>query len=240
MRVFRSLHSRLAALAAAAALIAISGPADADERHFPFTYDWFQSARGEKEIALQTTSFGRDNFFKHELELEYGISQRFSIAPYFVFENGEGRSLHFDAFKVETRYQLGSFAQDRVLPGLYLEYEKATDEVGEFEGKLILSRYDRHGGDVSFNYIFEQSLATGAKMEHIYSLGYSRPLRGARGLRGGVELIHELSTGKMNVGPSAGFEPNRGTWILGGIYFPLNSRGGNGTEIRLRVQHHWF
>lgn len=240
MRASRNIQTILTLVIAASSLLCIVRPVRADEKYYPFTYDWFQSARGEKEIALQATSFGRDNLLKHELELEYGLSKRFSIALYFVFESGEGRTLHYDAVKVETRYQLGEYAPNRVLPGLYLEYEKATDEAGEFEGKLILSRYDGHGGDISFNYILEQSLATGAKTQHIYSLGWSRALRGPRGLRGGAELIHELFSGKINLGPVAGFEPISGTWILGGIYFPLNSREENRTELRLRVQHHWF
>src|SRR5512143_3283122 len=79
----------------------------ADQRDFPFTYSWLQASKGEKEIAFHSRYRRRDNLWQQELEFEYGLSRRFSLAPYLVVQHGDGRALHFDAWKLEERYQLG-------------------------------------------------------------------------------------------------------------------------------------
>ncbi len=224
-----------------ALLMVVVGTSDsrADIRDFPFTYDWRQAAQGEKELAYHFTYLRRGDLSQHELEFEYGVTERFSVAPYIAFEGGEARGLHFDALKLETRYQLGNYADNRVLPGLYLEYEKATDEAGELEGKLILSRYDAACGDLSLNYILTRGLGTGGETDHSYSLAYCRNA-GRSGARLGVEWIQGLTTGRMNLGPTLGFRPIPELWLVTGYAFPVNGRDDNRAELRAIVEYQWF
>lgn len=219
------------------AITAYSPAAHADARDFPFTYSWIQAARGEREIAFHTRYRQRDQSWQHQFEFEYGLSERISIAPYFVLEQGDGRKLHFDAFKLETRYQLGKHKLNSILPGLYLEFEKPNAEPGEMEGKLILSRFDSRGGNLSFNYIIQAVLRSGLAPEHSYSLGYARPFGSGRA---GAELIHELTSQRILFGPTYYTTIGSGSSITAGMAFPLTSRNENRLEFRLFAQRHWL
>ena len=95
-----------------------------------------------------------------EQELEYRISDRLAIAPYIVFERKWGGQLKYHEWKVESRYQLGKYKTGLILPELYLEYAQERGEKGEKElqAKVILSRYDKNGGNMSLNLIAERVL----------------------------------------------------------------------------------
>jgi hypothetical protein len=220
-------------------LCTLSPGALADQRDFPFTYSWLQAAKGEKEIAYHTRYRKRDRTWQHQLELEYGVSERFSIAPYIVFEEGEGRKLHYAEWKLETRYQLGEYKTNTVLPGLYLEYAKPNEGKGEIEGKLILSHFDNRGRNLSFNYIVEREFEDDAETEQSYSFGYAVPY-GRKGMRLGAEFIHELNDGRSLLGPTIFVPFGSSTSFTAGYAFPLNGREGNRAEFRLFAQYHWF
>lgn len=222
--------------------------AQAHRRDFPFTYDWRQPAKGEWEIETHSTYEGSDNSSKQELEVEYGITNRLSVAPYIVFERGAGERLKYHEWKIETRYQLGKYKTGRILPGLYLEYAQERDSDGErgakeIEGKLILSRYDKSGGNLSLNLIAEKVLnakkGEGIGWEKLYSFGYARPLdKGRLQARGGFEWIHNLESRQINAGPVLSFAPTKDTWISMGVAFPLNKRSeGNGTQLRVLAEY---
>ena len=223
--------------------------AEASRRDFPYTYDWRQPVKGEKEIELKSRYRGRNSSFQQQVEFEYGVSDRLMISPYLVFEKeGAGDAFKFTEWKLESRYQLGEYKTGVVLPGLYLEYVGVKDGADEVEGKLILSRYGKDGSDLSFNYVVERELKSGAEFENAYSVGYARPLgkRGdtkgflaKRNVRAGAEWIHNLSSGRINAGPVLGFAPTDKTWIVAGWALPVNSRGGNKSELRLIAAYEW-
>jgi hypothetical protein len=222
-------------------------PADAHRRDFPNTYDWRQPSKGEMEIESNTQYKGGDNSTKQALEFEYGVTDRFAVAPYVVFEREAGGNLRYHEWKVETRYQLGKYKTNRILTGLYLEYAQERSEDGkkgakELEGKIILSRYDRHGGDLSLNLVAEHILNADKgeeDWEKKYSFGYVRPLGHNRfETRGGFEWIHNLTDREINAGPVLAFAPAANTWVTMGVAFPLNKRGeGNGTQLRLLAEY---
>jgi hypothetical protein len=215
-------------------------PAQAHRRDFPFTYDWHQPAKGEKEIESHTDFRRSDGFVQQAMEFEYGITDRFMLAPYIQYEKDRGEGLHYDSWKVESRYQLGKFRRGKILPGLYAEYEKPKDEKAELEFKVILSRYDKRGGDLSLNLITEHSLESGAAWEKEYSFGYARPLGHSRyEPRVGFEWIHHITDRRINAGPTLAFAPTQNTWLVGGLAFPLTSRG-NRVEYRLLAEYEWF
>ncbi len=241
----RCIVCKLAIGAAALSLLTIVAgvqQAQAHQRDFPFTYDWRQPAKGEKEIELHSRYRERDRSFEQQIEFEYGVTDRFAIAPYIVFEKEAGEDLEYAEWKLEARYQIGDYKLNTVLPGLYLEYEQPKEGKGAIEAKLILSVFDNRGGDLSFNYIVERELESGAEWEHEYSLGYMTDLGRdtTRRLRGGVEWIHNLESNRINAGPVFGFAPSNNTWIVTHYVFPVNNEGGNKGEFRLLAEIEWF
>ena len=223
--------------------------AQAHRRDFPFTYDWKQPSKGEWEIESHSTYEGGENVFEQQVEVEYGVTDRLSLAPYVVYEREPGGSLRFHEWKLEGRYQLGKYKTGRILPGLYLEYAHERGEDGEkgareIEGKLILSRYDKNGGNLSFNLVGEKVLnhedvGEEDEWEKSYSFGYARPLgKNKYGTRGGFEWLHNLETHQINAGPVFSFAPHDKFWITMGAAFPLNRRDeGNGTQLRLLAEY---
>lgn len=223
-----------------------SQAAQAHRRDFPFTYDWKQPVKGEVELESHTTYEGDEDTFKQEIELEYGISDRLAIAPYIVFERERGGQLKYHEWKLESRYQLGKYKTGRILPGLYLEYARERGEdgakgVSEIEGKLIFSRYDRSGGNLSLNLIAERALNSdeGKGWEKKYSFGYARDIGNNKyGTRGGFEWIHDLDSRRINAGPVLSFAPTASTWVSLGAALPLNKRSeGNKPQLRLLAEY---
>ena len=237
-RVWRRVGVWGAALAVVG--VGIDRPAEAHRRDFPFTYDWHQTARGEKEFESQTLYSGTERAWQQQFELEWGVTERFSVAPYLVFGKGSGEHLRYEAFKLESRYQLGTFATNRVLTGLYLEYEKPRSAKGEVEGKLIFSNYGNDGSDFSVNLIAEKALEKGVKTRTTYSFGYARPIGGA-GSRGGFEWIRNLDDGRVNAGPVFSFLPRivggKSTPVTLGYAFPVTRGHGNRGDFRLLMEY---
>ena len=233
------LEMRLAiGLAGAAATLAIDAPkAQSHRRDFPFTYDWYQPVKGEKELELKSRYRGRDASFQQQIEFEYGVSDRLVIAPYVVFERGRGENLRYAEVKLESRYQLGKFKTNRILPSLYLEYARPRSGAGELEGKLILSRFNKKGDNLSLNLIAERELASGAEIEREYSIGYARDL-GRKGARIGAEWIHNLTDKRINAGPTIAFSATKDIWLVTGYAFPISGRGNRG-EFRLLLEYEW-
>ncbi len=226
------------AIATIALLVTTLSSARADRHDFPFTYDWNQTAAGEHEIEAHSTYLKSDTSFEEELEYEYGVSERFSIAPYVVFERGPGESLHYSGFQVETRYKLVPFKTNRVLSGLYEEYAKHKDGDSSLESRIVLSRYGTDGSDLSFNFVLVNDLTSHPAYEKIYSVGYAVPIgRSPQSYRGGAEWIHNLTDGRINFGPVFGMETSKSTSIVLGYAFKLNSRDGNDDEARAIVEY---
>lgn len=223
-----------APLSICTALLVVSRPAQSHRRDFPFTYDWKQPVKGEREFELK--SFSSDGTFKQEVELEFGLTNRLMVAPYVVFERERGGSLKYHEWKPETRYQLGDYKTGKILPGLYLEYAKEKGGASELEGKLIFSRYTRKGEDFSLNLIAERALESGAKTGFAYSFGYARPV-GKNGARIGGEWIHELKDNHIKAGPTVAFAATDDIWIVAGYAFALNKRRENKGELRLTAEY---
>jgi hypothetical protein len=219
--------------------------AQAHRHDFPFTDDWRQPEKGEVELESRSEYDGGEHVFEQKIELDYGITDRLAIAPSVVFEREAGGRLKYHEWSFETRYQLGKYKTGKILPGLYLEYAQERGQDGEagvreLEGKLILSRYDRKGGDLSFNFILERPLnGEERKTEKKYSFGYARPLgTGRLQARGGFEWIHDLETRQINAGPVLSFAATDAVWVSLGASLPLNKRDeGNATQLRLLAEY---
>lgn len=215
--------------------LGVSSPASADTRDFPFTYEWRQGPKGDREFEVKSTYNGLENSFKQEIEIEVSVSDRLLIAPYVILEKEGDQGYKYRGFKLESRYPLGKFRRDKFLPGLYLEFERERGEASNLEGKIIFSRYGSDGSNLSFNAIASRALENGSEFGTGYSLGYARNLA-RNGLRGGLELIHDLSEHRINAGPV--LSRRFGAFsVVGGYAARLNSRNRNADQIRVNVEY---
>jgi len=213
-------------------------PASAHRHDFPFTYDWKQPAHGEKEVEAHTTYRKSDTSFEEELEFEYGATKRFSIAPYVVFGHGPSESLHYTGFQLEARYQLRKYETSKILSGLYAEYAKPKDDHAALESRIVLSLYDAHGGDFSFNYVLSNGFGANPNFQKTYSLGYAFPIgKGAYDVRNGVEWIHDLHDGHINFGPVVSLKTSDATSLTAGYAFALNHQDANKGEARVIAEY---
>jgi hypothetical protein len=146
----------LFALAVAAALFAL--PARANPRPLPFSYPYETLAEGAMEVELYTDmtplrvqadptdpTKGRlwEPYYYLQTEFEYGITDRFELGLYQVFEvnpqPGGGNVFSFDGMKARIRTRLAEAGEWPVDVGLYFEVVDFHDEF-ELEQKIILAR----------------------------------------------------------------------------------------------------
>ncbi len=226
---------RLIAASLGALALAVSLSAQADTRDFPFTYEWRQGPKGDREFEVKSTYNGIENSFKQEIEVEYSVTNRLLVAPYVILEKEGADGYKYRGFKLESRYQLGKFQRDKFLPGLYLEFERERGEASELEGKLIFSRYGSDGSNLSLNLIASRALENGSEFGTGYSLGYARDIN-KKGLRGGFELIHDLSEHRILGGPVVS-KRFGAISVVAGYAAHLNSRNGNADQARVNLEY---
>jgi hypothetical protein len=155
-------RARLLAAAVAAGSLLASGTATANPRPLPFTYPYETLADGAVEAELYTdmtplrvqadpadASKGRlwEPYYKLQTELEFGLSDRWELGLYQVFEaapqDGGSNAFSFDGMKARIRTRLAEAGELPVDIGLYLEVADLHDEL-ELEEKLLLSRRFGH------------------------------------------------------------------------------------------------
>ena len=77
----------------------LTKPAHANRKDFVFAKEWKQPSKGERELELYSTY--SNGTFTQQIELDYGVTERLSIAPYLVFERERGENLRYKEFKFE-------------------------------------------------------------------------------------------------------------------------------------------
>lgn len=175
-------------------------------------YNHHMAERGEKEIKILSdfadVGNGNANYYAQMIELEYGVTDRWTTALYFEGDKIDGEDYAFGGWRFENRVRL--FEGNVFLnPVLYAEYEQLEPEhrikravVGrtdgeeseeeeegtehELETKLILGQDINDRLDVSFNWINETNFDTG-KWAFGYALGFNYVLfedENSKGTRG--------------------------------------------------------
>ena len=132
--------------------VATVEPADAHQRDYLMSQDYYTTARGEVEVELHNdvvfSEADNDGSYasKHQVELEVGVTDHLQLAYYEVYAWARPRDWHRDAFKLEAKLRFAEAGQWPVDVAYYAEYENPdgprqahSDEV---EQKLILSRDD--------------------------------------------------------------------------------------------------
>jgi hypothetical protein len=207
-------------------LCAAATAASAHERYFVFTYDWFTPARYERELEFAYDHF-RDGGAFGQLELEYGLTDRWVVAPYILFSHDHGKS-KFAGWKLEQRYRFGESGFNKLMPAVYLEVQKENGEPYELEAKLIGSFMPNANWIASGNLIVERKLETGSRAEVGYSAGVARIYPTCTI---GIEAKGNFLENQHFFGPTAGFRIGPGSKMLIGAGLGF----GKDTQSRVRI-----
>lgn len=200
--------------------------AQADERFFAYTYGWFTPAQFERELEFTYDQFRHGDGFG-QIEFEYGVTDRWLVAPYLLFSHENGKT-ELAGWKLEQRYRFGNFAYGKLLPAVYFEVQRENGEPTELEGKLIGSYMPNRDWIASGNFIIEKKLETGAREEIGYSVGAARIFR-TYSL--GLEAKGNFLENEHIFGPTVGLRIGPGSKVL--IAPALGY--GKATESRVRI-----
>lgn len=206
--------------------ITAGGTANADQRSYVWTYEYLTLNKGSTEfeyyLTSKTTDDSRsgDTDYQHQLELEYGITDRWDIALYQVLTQADGESLKYGGFKVRTRYRFGERGEFFVDPLVYLEYQSKVDDADVFEGKVILSK-DIGQLNISYNQIIETEIDGDGEVEHGYAFGVSYPIHPAVSIA--VESKGNYTEGTYAIGPTLSWAGGR-IWANIGLLFGINDK----------------
>jgi len=175
----------------------------AQESPYFVTYDHHLEEPGNLEVEFFTTSgiprAGQAAYVAPYMELEYGVTGRWTSELYLEGQGTVGDSSAFTGWRIENRFRPLK-REHWINPILYLEYESTSEAsriqkeiVGdgpdvispvselqaeknhELEVKLILSS-TVHDWNISGNFITEKNLSQGEGFEFGYAFGVARPL----------------------------------------------------------------
>lgn len=203
----------------------------ADRRSYVWTYEYMTMLKGRWELESYVTTEvpnmrkSNINTVKPQLELEYGITDRWDAAMYQMWKLNNKRyenDSEYDGFKVRTRYKIGEKGKFFVDPLLYFEYIRDDDfsksNVGE--AKLVLAK-DIGGFNVSYNQIIKRNLEKEGKTDHEYAAGVSYKLMPH--LRTGFESKGNYHEEKFALGPTISYSFKK-SYIALGAALGLNKK----------------
>lgn len=213
MRSAPQLRMRITiGISGALALFLLAAPAArADRRTFIRAYEVATQPKGNLEFELWNDIYAPKAGFdlastQHRLELEYGLTDRWDLALYHVLAQAPGEGLHFDSWRVETRYRLAEKDEWPVDVMLYFELERPAlfAEPWETEEKVILEKDFGRVGLVA-NFVAEQKLLH-SNQGHLYEIDLGARYEFVPALRVGVEAwtIQQTEAGVT-----------RGSWFAG-------------------------
>src|SRR5947199_4103201 len=184
-------------------LLLLQVSAGAQESPFFITYSHHMEEPGNLDLEVSTTNgiprSGQNAYIAPYVELEYGVTARWTSELYLEGQSTSGDSTVFTGWRSENRYR--PLAREHwINPVLYLEYENVneadriqkevegagpdltsrnasltTERSHELETKLILSS-DYHDWNISENFVAAKNLSQSEGVEFGYAFGASRPL----------------------------------------------------------------
>lgn len=193
-------------------VLLLPGPADA--RDFK-VYGYSGPKTGEVEFAYWLDYFiasdnaypfsGKDlqkeGLLRHTFEVEYGVTDRWTIAAYLDFEDPDGAEMKYVQFRsVFLRYRLFNPGERFFDPAIYLEYyipREGERSEEHLETRLIFEK-KMQGVDLRLNPIFDKKLTCPVvdpceKVEGMeFEYGASAYLEVSRGVETGVELYGDM------------------------------------------------
>lgn len=125
-------------------MLLLLGSALAGERIFAFSYGYGTVPKGGVEVEHYATVANPEGglpAWAHQVELEYGITDRLEAGLYVVAEQDGGGPLAYAAHKARLKYRFGAAGVAPVDLAAYLEYEGAASlEAHAVEAKLIVEK----------------------------------------------------------------------------------------------------
>ena len=192
--------------------LVMGGVLSAQARHFK-VYGYKTPEKGEMELVYWTdyvvdsdltmNYFGkagvsRDGLWGHTLEVEYGVTDRFTVAAYADFEQPSGEDLKFVQSRfVAARYRFGERGERFFDTALYLEYYFTDrDYQGETKEKVelrVILEREVNGKTLTLNPKFEK-VTRGPDVDEGVEFEYGASLYGpwSDRLKWGVEVYGSL------------------------------------------------
>lgn len=212
-------------------VLTAAGDSYADRRSYVWTYEYMTMLEKRWELETYVTAEVPDssksniNSIKPQLELEYGITDRWDIAMYqmWKFNNkAKENDSEYEGFKLRTRYKIGEKGRYLLDPLLYFEYIREDDlsrpNLGE--AKLVLAK-DAANLNLSYNQILKRNIEREGKPDHEYAIGASRAF--TQRLKIGVESKGSYSKEKYAFGPAVSYVFKK-SYLAAGAVFGGNSR----------------
>jgi hypothetical protein len=174
------------------------------EAQFYKVYGWKTPEAGEIELVYWTTYiassdfqysfFGnvveREGLVAHSFEVEYGVTDRFTLAAYLDFENPPNADFKYTRFRaVFFRYRFFNKGEHFLDPAIYIEYyiPKKEYDSEELEVRLILEK-DINNFTLSTNTMFEKK-TSGHEVDEGLELNFAAGLyyRKYQAIQPGIE-----------------------------------------------------
>ncbi len=189
--------------------------ARADRRYYGETYTAQTAPRGSLDVELWSTFHDapRDgsepSLWRHQVELETGITDRWDVALYNIARQVKGQDLEYEALKVETRYRLAEPGRWFVDPVIYFEAVKTfvDEKPWSIEEKLILSK-DLGALNVAVNLAAEQEFA-GGRVNNDFDWATGASFEVVPAFRVGAEAFGAVSRDEL---PGGGVEVGSTAW----------------------------
>ena len=205
-------------------------------RHYVWTTEYNTLPKEEFELE-NWVSFKvpdgnptNENTIEYQEELEYGITDRWTIAHYqrwkTIHQIGPDDSTVYEGFKFETKYRFGEKGKYWVDPLLYLELKtdvRKKHNVNALEGKIVLSK-DIEKFNATYNQIMESEVDNGGRTEHEFALAASYEILPS--VRVGAEFTGQFwnpegHRNEFSLGPALAYE-HKYFWVAAGGRFGLN------------------
>lgn len=208
-------------------LAVYTDPCLADRRSYVWTYEYVTMPKGAAEIehylTLKLPDFDRNNIhtWEHRLEVEFGLTDRWDVSIYQIFEQKNNGSFKYNALQLRTRYRLFEAGQYPLDPLLYLEYKRSADlkKPNKVEGKIISAR-DLGRLNIAFNFIEVASFGgVDSEFESEYTFGASYEFQPAVKL--GFELFGNFEFGDEAahyIGPTVSLASGKLWYTAGGAF----------------------
>lgn len=213
-------------------------------------YGWSTPEQGEIELVYWTSfiassdlsyqffdkEVNRDNLWAHSFEVEYGITDRFTVAAYFDFEDPADASFRYIRTRaVFFRYRFLEKGQRFIDPAIYVEYYIPSREYADYEELEVRLILEKDVGDlrVVFNPMFEKK-TSGSESQEGFEFNYAVGIyyRKYNMLQPGIEFYGktgELSHFKSwdeqrhHIFPTLDLRFGRGMHWHGGVGFGLTN-----------------
>ncbi len=171
----------------------------ASARMYLLSQGYKTAERGEVEVGffndIHFAEADNDDSYhsKHQIELEYGVTDHLQLAYYEVYTWDQSDSWKRDEGKWEAKYRLAERGEWPVDVALYTEYKnpngRRETRSDEIENKVIFSK-DFGSWNVISNIIFERAVNTHDAWAFAYTAGVSVPVTDTT--RIGLELKDTL------------------------------------------------